>query len=194
MKINQISHHLLVCFSFPMLTIALWRLRLILFWILSALSKVLCEFCTKCFHVTEKATLLMCVCVLSHVWLCDLMDCRLPGFSVHGIFQARILEWVIISLSRWSSRPRDWTRISCTTCTGRRVLYHCATWEAHCTSYGSLQSEPISKISCVRDLGTWQVNLPKNHSHRAVWYGSQSGKQERFSLITDLHVRTHLAF
>ena len=37
MKINQISHHLLVCFSFPMLTIVLWRLRLILLWILSAL-------------------------------------------------------------------------------------------------------------------------------------------------------------
>ena len=69
MKINQISHHLLVCFSVPMLTTAFWRPRIILFWILSALSKVLCEFCTKCFHVTEKAILLMCVCVLSHVWL-----------------------------------------------------------------------------------------------------------------------------
>ena len=99
MRINQISHHLLVCFSFPMLTIVLWRLRRILSWILSALSKVLCEFCTKCFHVTEKATLLMCVCVLSFVWLCDLTDCRLPGSSVHGIFQARILEWLAISLS-----------------------------------------------------------------------------------------------
>ena len=37
------------------------------------------------------------------------MDCSLPGFSVHGIFQARILEWVAISFSRRSSRPRDWT-------------------------------------------------------------------------------------
>ena len=39
--------------------------------------------------------------------LCDPMDCRLPGFYVHGIFQARILEWVAISFSRRSSRPRD---------------------------------------------------------------------------------------
>ena len=39
--------------------------------------------------------------------LCDPMDCSPPGFSVHGILQARILEWVAISFSRGSSRPRD---------------------------------------------------------------------------------------
>ena len=44
--------------------------------------------------------------------LCDPMDCSLPGSSVHGILQARILEWVAISFSRGSSRPRDWTRVS----------------------------------------------------------------------------------
>ena len=44
---------------------------------------------------------------------CDPMDCSLPGSSVHGIFQARILEWVAISFSRRSSRPRDWTQVSC---------------------------------------------------------------------------------
>ena len=41
------------------------------------------------------------------------IDCSLPGFSVHGIFQARVLEWVVISFSRGSSRPRDRTRVSC---------------------------------------------------------------------------------
>ena len=40
------------------------------------------------------------------------MDCSLPGFSVHGILQARILEWVTISFSRESSWPRDQTRVS----------------------------------------------------------------------------------
>ena len=59
--------------------------------------------------------------------LCDSMDCSPPGSSVHGIFQARILEWVAISFSRGSSWPRDWNHISCI---GRRILYHCATWEA----------------------------------------------------------------
>ena len=43
--------------------------------------------------------------------LCDPMDCSLPGSSVYGIFQARIVEWVSISFSR-SSRPRDWTWVS----------------------------------------------------------------------------------
>ena len=46
--------------------------------------------------------------------LCDPMDCSLPGFSVRGILQARILEWVTISFSRGSSQPRDQTRVSCT--------------------------------------------------------------------------------
>ena len=45
--------------------------------------------------------------------LCDPMDCSLPGFSVHGIFQARVLEWVAISFSRESSWLRDWTHVSC---------------------------------------------------------------------------------
>ena len=40
---------------------------------------------------------------LSHVRLCDPMDCSLPGFFVHGIFQARVLEWVAIAFSRVSS-------------------------------------------------------------------------------------------
>ena len=53
--------------------------------------------------------------MLSRVWLfCDPVDCSLPGSSVHGILQARILEWVAIPFSR-SSLPRDWTWVSCTT-------------------------------------------------------------------------------
>ena len=44
--------------------------------------------------------------------LCNLMDCSLPGSSVHGILQARVLEWVAISLSRGSSQPRDRTLAS----------------------------------------------------------------------------------
>jgi len=80
----------------------------------------------------------VCVCVCTHmpaqllstVQLCDSMDYSLPSSSVHGIFQARILEWVGMPPSRGSSRPRDWTDISCDSCIGRQVLYHCAAWEA----------------------------------------------------------------
>ena len=51
------------------------------------------------------------------------MDYSPPGFSLHGILQGRILEWVAIPSSRESSWPRDWTRISYISCIGRRVLY-----------------------------------------------------------------------
>ena len=45
--------------------------------------------------------------------LCDSLDCSPPGSSVHGIFQARILDWVAISFSRGSSWPKHWTCVSC---------------------------------------------------------------------------------
>ena len=43
----------------------------------------------------------------SYLTLCDPMDCSPPGSSVHGILQARILEWVAMPFSRESSQPRD---------------------------------------------------------------------------------------
>ena len=58
-------------------------------------------------------------CLLSHVWLCDPMDCSLLDSSVHGIFEARILEWVTIPFSRGSSQSRDETRVSWI---GRQIL------------------------------------------------------------------------
>ena len=56
--------------------------------------------------------------------LCNPRDCSPPGSSVLGILQARILEWVAISSSRGSSRPRDWTHVSYISCIGRWALYH----------------------------------------------------------------------
>ena len=53
---------------------------------------------------------------------------NLPGSSVHGIFQARILEQVPISYSRGSSWARNWT---CVSCFGSQILYHWGTWEVH---------------------------------------------------------------
>ena len=49
----------------------------------------------------------------SYLTLCDPMDCSLPGSSVHGILQTRILEWVDIPFSKGSSQPTDWTQVSC---------------------------------------------------------------------------------
>ena len=59
--------------------------------------------------------------------MCVFNHCSPPGSLVHGIFQARILEWVAISSSRESSWLRDQTRVSWVSCTGRRILYHCTT-------------------------------------------------------------------
>ena len=71
-----------------------------------------------------------CTCMLCHVWLCDPMDCCSPGSSVHGFFQARILEWDAGFQLQGSDWPRDWTHVSWVFCIGRQILYHCTTWEA----------------------------------------------------------------
>ena len=74
-----------------------------------------------CFHCRYSVT-------QSWPTLCDPMDYSPPGSSVHGTFQSRILEWVAISSSRGSSRPKDQTSISYIS--RFRFIYHCATWEA----------------------------------------------------------------
>ena len=78
----------------------------------------------KILNDTRRDSVYVCVCVCVHAHaqscptLCDLMDCSLPGSSLHGISQARILQWIAISSSRVSSWPRYQTCIifkSCTT-------------------------------------------------------------------------------
>ena len=55
------------------------------------------------------------------------MDCSLSGPSVHGLLQARILEWVAMPSSRGSSRPRDQTHVSYVSCIGKWILLPLAT-------------------------------------------------------------------
>ena len=55
---------------------------------------------------------------------CDPMDCSPSGSSVHGILQARTLEWVAMPSSRGSSRPRDQSHGSYLSCFGSGALYH----------------------------------------------------------------------
>ena len=63
-----------------------------------------------------------CCCFVSKKFLtlCKPLDYSPPDSSVHGIFQARILQWAAISFSRGSSQPKDQT---CVSCTGRQTLY-----------------------------------------------------------------------
>ena len=87
--------------------------------------------------------------------LCDPIDCSLPGSSVHGIFQARVLEWVAISFSRRVSQPRDWTRVSRTV--GRRFTIW-ATREAEKKKRErQRQKEKIYPFEC---------RVPKNSKER----------------------------
>ena len=70
----------------------------------------------------------LCVLVLSHVWLfATAWTVAHQGSSVHGIFQARILEWIAIFYSEGSFWPRDQTCVSCIYCLGRQMFYHWTT-------------------------------------------------------------------
>ena len=78
--------------------------------------------------------------------LCIRMDCSPPGSSVHGISQARILEWAAIAFSRGSFPPRDQISITYVSCTGRLILYHLATREAQHDFKEYLYNEMILKM------------------------------------------------
>ena len=72
--------------------------------------------------------------------LCYPMDCSLPGSSVHGILQARILEWVAMSFSRGSSQPMDGTLVSMSPALSGGFFTTSTTWEAQCNVETWVQS------------------------------------------------------
>ena len=72
---------------------------------------------------------LACIHAQSYPVLGSPIDCSPPGSSVHGILQARALEWVAISSSGRFSWPRKQTHISCVSCIRRQILYHWAPWK-----------------------------------------------------------------
>ena len=74
--------------------------------------------------------------------LCDPMDCSPPGSSVHGILQARIMEWVAMPFSKGSSRLRDRSCVSDVSYLGRQVLYHYHHLGSPAAAAKSLQSCP----------------------------------------------------
>ena len=84
---------------------------------------------------SSSSSIVYCEVTQSCPTLFDPVGCSLPGFSVHRILQARILEWVTISFSRGSSWPRDRTQVSCI---GGRRFNLWATREAQNPGVGSL--------------------------------------------------------
>ena len=71
------------------------------------------------YHLSQQRSFLM---LQSCLTLCDSMDCTPPGSSVHRILQAGILVWVAMPSSRGFSQPRDWTRVSCSSCISGRFF------------------------------------------------------------------------
>ena len=106
-------------------------------------------------------------CAQSHSTLCDPVACSPVGSSVHGISQARILEWVSISYSSGFSRPWDRTCLSCLFCIGRwAFLCHCATRKA--------PEFRVSPSYCPSDLLT-------------LFFLGDFGVRSRFSPASDLN-------
>ena len=104
------------------------------------------------------------VCVFSRLQLFrDPMDCSPPGSSVHRVSQASILEWVAISSSRGSSRPRDRNRTSCVSCIGRQLLYHWATREACDLDTGALEQHCAIELSVMIEMVA--LGLSKSTPH-----------------------------
>ena len=87
----------------------------------------------------------ICVCSVTKLCLtlCDPMNCGMPGSSVYGISQARILEWVAISYSRASSQPKESNPHLLHLLLGRQILYHWATWKAHKGAKSGMKSVMI---------------------------------------------------
>ena len=112
------------------------------------------------------------------------MDCSLLGSSVHGVLQARILEWIAMLSFMGSSWHRDWTCVSCTSCIGRQVLYHCTTWEAQKYVTNNQQGQREETLPFAFDIWLYCCSVPqscltlRNERHDSRFF-LKSNKQYR---------------
>ena len=110
--------------------------------------------------------------------LLDSMEYNPPGSSVHGIFQARILEWVAMPSSRGSSQPKDLTCISYVSCIGRRVLYH----SRHLGS--QLPKWCVTYIVIKNALGiSWMIKVSVSSDKLCQWYALLAPYGEKTTLL-----------
>ena len=118
------------------------------------------QYCVS-FRVQQSDSVIhVCVCLCVCVCAQSLMDSSPPGSSVHGNFQAKILEWVTIFFSKGSSRPRDRNCISYVSCIGRWVLYQ----------YSHLGSPTIHIIFLqICQLEVFSVTFLNNSEHKSHW-------------------------
>ena len=120
-------------------SISQWTLAILALWIFSPEDRWMSgqeswpfyPIKAVCVCVRACVCVCVCVCVCAHARMCSVVSnslrphgCSLPGSAVHGIFQARVLEWVAMPSSRSSSQHRDRIHISWVSCIGRQILYH----------------------------------------------------------------------
>ena len=131
-----------LCFSLPvfclvvlLLRVGYWHLQLLLQnYFCLQLCQIFFIYFGGCNCESESEVAQSCL------TLCNPMDCSLPGAFIHGIFQAKILEWVATSFSRRSSWPKDWTQVS-------RIVGTCftvwATISSCCTETFKMHNAPL---------------------------------------------------
>ena len=111
--------------------------------------------------------------LLNHVWLFVTPWTVAYHSSVHGILQARILEWVVISFSRRSSQPRHWIQVSCIV--GRHFTVW-ATREVHKQTYlssnGQMIQPPDGK-SCLLEVTSLETNINSNYLFLTCKYSTE---------------------
>ena len=142
---------------------------------------------------------LLCVCMFSVTQSCltlwDPVDYSPPGSSVHGIFQARILEWVAISFSRGSFQPRDRNCVARISCIGRWILYYCTAWEAHFILHLVEKWRDGIKTAAQwrtqgRTMRTWVAHLSWSH---ITTLGQEGGHlQDHVPAVSILYVKNLL--
>ena len=121
------------------------------------------------------------------------MNCSLSRSSVHGIFQARTLEWVAISFSRGSSQPRDWTLVSCIA--GRLLLAEPQGkdpneyYEKHSPHRFDILSEVNKLLKTNTRNRTWIHTLMYRTVLWTLWERERGG---RFGRMTLKHVKYHV--
>ena len=101
----------------------------------------------------------------SYPTLCHPMDCSLPGSSVHGILQGRILEWVALPSCRGSSRPRDQTCVSYISCIGRGFFTTSTTCKAQEVAESILNGSSVQRD---RQIQSHRYPLLKVRKHQPV--------------------------
>ena len=107
--------------------------------------------------------------------LCDPMDCSPPGCSDHGILQEKILEWVDIPFSRGSSRPRDWSYVSCI---AGGVFTVWSTTESLLERHALLFAGLLFIITSIWHHTVFWSPLSQSHSYKWCWKESLRRTQE----------------